>query len=397
MKTGVRETLDMTMRRALRVCAVVGVLAAVSFASPSANAHHSITLTSCTPPPPESAPPTESPTSPPNPQPEPNNCVPDEGSRLVGTRNLQFHVRANSSRPIQQVDMYLLSEEEGVPSPNERGPVLSEKYPNQNQAPAAKTYQFQWNTVALTPYNGRYKILVIASTHGPHPETSRVITAERRDLRVDNPPQPIVAPRIVTKTETTVTVEWDKALEPDVLSYTLYRAPSKNAKTRPQIGAFKPILTTSALATRDSVPKGVYWYAVHVTRRSVVTPQTGISSPVSAMSQPASVTGVQQSPSGSTGGKKPATGGGGKGTTYVPRVFSRLPRLTAPSFSASRPPPVPDAPFSAYLPYDVPEGGEEVIENAPQETGSDPRAPVLPVAVGAFLVSSALALGRMPY
>jgi hypothetical protein len=75
-----------------------------------------------------------------------------------------------------------------------------------------------------------------------------------------------------------------------------------------------------------------------------------------------------------------------------------LPHLTAPRFGGDlRPPPVPDAPYSAYLPYDIPEGGEQVVEAAPRETGTDPRGPVLPVAVGAFLVSSALALGRMPY
>src|SRR5437867_2642388 len=64
---------------------------------------------------------------------------------------------------------------------------------------------------------------------------------------------------------------------------------------------------------------------------------------------------------------------------------------------------IPDAPYSAQLPYgDIPEdsggsvsaGGGGVQE---EPGGPTNRGPVLPVAVGAFLLSAALALSRMPY
>jgi hypothetical protein len=69
-----------------------------------------------------------------------------------------------------------------------------------------------------------------------------------------------------------------------------------------------------------------------------------------------------------------------------------------PSIAAA-PPPVPDAPYSAYLPYKSSATSEDAGPPAPESGASttDPRGAVLPVAVGAFLVSSALALGRMPF
>jgi hypothetical protein len=123
-----------------------------------------------------------------------------------------------------------------------------------------------------------------------------------------------------------------------------------------------------------------------VTRRSIVTPQTGISSAPSPVSKVAQANAAAPKDAGekkTTGRIQPRA-----------RIVSRLPRLTLPSVG-SRAPPVPDAPFSAFLPYDVPEGGKAADQ--PEPGGGDPRGPVLPVAVGAFLVSSALALGRMPY
>jgi hypothetical protein len=388
----------MTLHKSLRVLAAVGVWAAISFVAPSARADHvQIIWTSCgaQPTPSGSPSPSSSPASTPASSSTPQNCVPSEGSRITGTQTIRFEVRATSDRPLRQVDLFIESQEEGIPHANANAdgqaqPVLSKSYPDRNNAPASEIFTFGWDSVNLTKYNGSYKLRVVAIAWGVRPDgrDSHVLTSQRRDLRVDNPPKAVAAPRIVAKTADTISVEWDKATEPDVLSYRLYRATTEKADKPPAYNAFKEVASGPENSKRDTVgDDGTYWYTVIVTRRSVVTPQAGISSPPSAISKAAAVTDRAEDKKtgpGSTGRVQPRA-----------RVVSRLPNLTLPSVN-SRAPPVPDAPFSAFLPYDVPEGGEN-LPDAQEPGGGDPRGPVLPVAVGAFLVSSALALGRMPY
>jgi hypothetical protein len=374
--------------------AVIGVWAGVSFFGPSADAHHVISFHACGGPEPS---PTGTPSASPTPTPGPEACVPAEGSRLTGVVNLSFEVVADQARPIKRVDLFILSEEDGIPSPNDRAPVDTWAFNDQNDAPARQTFRYTWDTNVLTPHNGRYKVQVVASTYNSsHPSqgsspacTQDRCVAERRDLRVDNQPQTPAAPRIVAKTGTTVSVEWDKAPEPDVLSYQLYRTKTSSPEKVPTYAEFKEVASVSTLSVRDEVKSdGVYWYALIVTRRSAVNPEKGVSSNPSPISKAAEVKAVEEDDDDRPGG------GGAPAPTFQPRVVSRLPRLTVGTGSL-RPPPVPDAPFSAVLPYDLPEGAEEVPQEDPGVT--DPRGPVLPVAVGAFLVSSALALGRMPY
>jgi hypothetical protein len=141
---------------------------------------------------------------------------------------------------------------------------------------------------------------------------------------------------------------------------------------------------------------GAYWYKVMATRRSYApdTKDTGISSPLSASSGPGVVT---VSAPAKPGTKKTV---GGR-SVYLPPPASAV--LTPPGLIpsvAAAPPPVPDAPYSAYLPYSGSGSSEDAGPPAPEASGPgavDPRGAVLPVAVGAFLVSSALALGRMPF
>ncbi len=321
--------------------------------------------------------------------------MPKEGSRITGNQTIRFEVRASSDRPLRQVDLYIESQEEGIPHANANAdgqaqPVLSKSYPDRNAAPPSEVFTFVWDSVNLTRYNGSYKLRVVAIAWGVRPDgrDSHVLTSQRRDLRVDNPPKAIAAPRIVAKTADTVSVEWDEATEPDVLAYTLYRATSSKADKPPAYGEFEEVAKTPERTVRDKVKgDGIFWYSVIVTRRSVVTPQAGISSPPSPISKAAVV---------DAAAKDEADGGPNTTGRVQPRarVVSRLPNLTLPSVS-SRVPPVPDAPFSAFLPYDVPEGGSAPEQSEPG--AGDPRGPILPVAVGAFLVSSALALGRMPY
>lgn len=388
----------MMMRRPLRVLAAVGVWAAVCFVGPSARADVVIAWTPCgsQPTPTSSAPPTSTPQASPTSSPTPQDCTPKEGSRITGNQTIRFEVRASSERPLRQVDLYIESQEEGIPHANANAdgqaqPVLTKSYPDRNAAPASELFTFVWDSVNLTRYNGSYKLRVVAIDWGVRPDgrDSQVLTSQRRDLRVDNAPKAIAAPRIVAKTADTVSVEWDQASEPDVLTYHLYRAASSKADKPPAYSEFEEVTSTPERASRDKVKgDGIYWYTVIVTRRSVVTPQAGISSAPSPISKAAVV---------DAAAKDEADGGPNTTGRVQPRarVVSRLPNLSLPSVS-SRLPPVPDAPFSAFLPYDVPEGGGNLPEQGEPGAG-DPRGPVLPVAVGAFLVSSALALGRMPY
>jgi hypothetical protein len=180
---------------------------------------------------------------------------------------------------------------------------------------------------------------------------------------------------VATTTES-VTIKWPAAKEADVQSYTVYRAVTKDASKPPSVKDLRRVDVVTTTEYRDTkAGSSVNWYAVRVTRRSVVTPEDGIRSPLSKLSGGAN---VREAPS-----PAPAPG-----RRDIPR------RQLSTVRGSGRPPPVPDAPYSAYLPYEkAPRGGSTETS----EPGGDPRGPVLPVAVGAFLVSSALALGRMPY
>lgn len=311
--------------------------------------------------------------------------------------SVQFEVRATSSRPISSVRAYIDAQDEGIPAPRNGNPFVNVSF-SRSQQVASRTFQFTWNTVTDTPYNGAYRLRVVARAYTSFAGSeTHSQEATRRDLLVDNPPVGIAAPRILSASSTAVALEWDPAAEPDVQSYTVYRAKTEDGESEPSYASFTEVSKLSATNLNDAVDgEGFYWYTIIVTRRSVVTPETGISSVPSPISSSAEVKQAPKPDDDDDGG-----GGGGSGapkptaTPFRPRVVSRLPSLTLPRTAARRAPAVPDAPFSAVLPYDVPEGGEDIPETT--EGGVDPRGPVLPVAVGAFLVSSALALGRMPY
>ena len=156
---------------------------------------------------------------------------------------------------------------------------------------------------------------------------------------------------------------------------------------------------TVGSSVRETVQSsGAYWYKVQATRRSYSPDHrdTGISSALSASSGPGVVSASTQS-TPKPGSKKKS---GGRVIALPPPAAAVLtPPGLIPSVAAA-PPPVPDAPYSAYLPYKSSGASEDAGPPAPEASGGrgvDPRGAVLPVAVGAFLVSSALALGRMPF
>lgn len=369
-----------------------GIVAGTTWIGPSAGAHHSIAFVSCeevepelTPPPDPEA--TTDPYEPPSPPPEeqrPDDCVPPSGEKVRRIQNLVFSVDASGTRPIETVEAFLISQEEGVPAPE--GPIENWSFPDTFSAPSEQTFTTTWDTDVITTHNGRYTFRVTADPHGPHPEGDEVVAAERVNLIVDNRPTTPQAPKLLTKAENKVTLEWEPVPEPDILAYSLYRAKTTNKDTKPFFSQFSKVQQTPSASVRDTVVSdGTYWYRIVATRRSAVTPDQGISSGYSAMSAPIVVVGLDEAdPQEDPGGESPP-----------PQSFG----FTPPAARGS-PPPVPGS--SVFDPVLIPAPQEvdgELAESAeePGAGATDPRGSVLPVAVGTFLVSSALVLGRMPY
>ena len=384
------------VRRSIRVLAIVGIVAASAFVGSTSHADHTVDFTDCadaspgvpqptlTPPPVEGGEPTPEP--PPESTPSPQNCVPAEGERIWGTRTPEFTVDENRS-DVDKVSLSILSQEENVPSANEGKPLTT--WAGADSTP----FSFDWVSNEATPYNGIYKLVVVAHARPRTLQSEHNASAERVNLRVDNAPKPVAPPKVIATTLGSVTLEWTRAPEPDVTAYTIYRATTESTSIRPSYGDFKQVGITEGPAFRDStVQPGVHWYAVRVTRRSVVTPDVGISSPASQMSGPAEVASPTDDP------KDPGKGDGGSTPGPVRNIYRRPQSVVrAPSVRARS---IPDAPFAYKLPYDSPEEGKAdfgAVENGTDEGPTDPRGAVLPVAVGMFLVSSALAVGRMPY
>jgi hypothetical protein len=395
---------------ALRVVAVVGIVGAGVMEGSTAHATDNVSFITCSTSPsptPTGTPPDASPT----PTPTPDNCVPASGTAVRDVRTLKFSVATNTfNTHIDEVVAFLDSQTNGIASPSPdrielQCPTGDEDgskpgCQSSNAAPRNGIYNFVWDTNDVTPYNGAYRFRVKAHFVGTNHDAYVTQPSGQQcpqgcNLIVDNPPQQPNAPRVVVATDKSVSLAWDANPEPDVLSYTLYRAITKDSKTPPTDSQFKVDFTTTGTSARDPVTTaGAYWYKVQATRRSLVTPDTGISSTLSARSGPG-VTGPVATPTPKPGTKKTS----GKVVALPPPAAAILtPPGLIPSVAAA-PPPVPDAPYSAYLPYKSSGTSEDAGPPAPEAGAGtvDPRGAVLPVAVGAFLVTSALALGRMPF
>jgi hypothetical protein len=382
----------MSFRKAIRILALVGVVGVSTFVGTASRADHMIVFTDCSSASPSGAPePTLTPppvdggepTPPPQPEstPPPQNCMPDEGERIWGTRTLQFQIVENRS-DVDKVTLSILSMEDNIPSAGEGKPLAT--WTKADETP----FTFNWDSYQATPYNAYYKVSVYAHARPRTLQSGHETKAERMNLAVDNAPKPVPPPKVLATTLGSVTLEWQRAPEPDVTAYTIYRATTESPSIRPSYASFKQVGITTGPAFRDStVHPGTHWYSVRVTRRSVVTPDAGISSPSSQISGPATVQSPKQIEKEKSDPKKPTP------QRYIPyrQLAPPRPRTVARS--------IPDAPFAYKLPYDTPEGKADfgAVENGTDEGPTDPRGAVLPVAVGMFLVSSALAVGRMPY
>jgi len=388
-------------RRVVLIGFVVGVVfatASVGFANPTVAFHDCPAPSPSPSPTPAVSPPV---TAPPNsaaptptPSPPPDNCTPMSTSVLRGTHTLAFTVSSDGFQLIKSVTLVVLADNDKS-AHDASSPLFNKTYDCNNQPPPTSIL-VPWDTTKATPYNGHYKVSVTAIAYADrlcdssnHPSSA---TATRSGLIVDNPPSAVNAPRIIATTASTVSIGWDASTAPDTARYEVYRAVTNSAKSKPETKDFQPWGYSTSTSFRDNqVGPGTYWYSVVVTRRSVVTPDSGISSPLSDPSPPVTIA-APPVPSNPVGGAPRST---------VRRYIPLNPIVLPPSQAAVNPP-VPDAPYSAQLPYgNVPEAGPGGLSgngsNNSESGATDPRGPVLPVAVGAFLVSAALALGRMPY
>jgi len=414
------------LRVTARILGVVGIVGALVLTATSAHAAPggSVTPTKCANPTPSPSPsPTPTPSASPSPTPsgspspsptaspqpsQPDNCVPDDGSVLPEEITLRYTVAADQSTTptyhITEVTADLKSDDpSNVPNPAAiklncpaNAPDSDPQKPGcqtSNNSTRSGVYTFNWDTRVITPYNGSYTFRIVAQFDNGV-SSSKFVPATAKHLIVDNPPQQPNAPRIVATTDKSVSVAWDANPEPDITSYTLERAITKDKKTPPKDSDFKLYYSSQGTSLRDTVKDpGVYWYRVEATRRSVNPARKDgtISSPWSGRSGPAVVTkGTANQPTKKVGGRVVAV--------PPPAAAVLTPPGLIPSVAAA-PPPVPDAPYSAYLPYKSSGTSEDAGPPAPESgaQGADPRGAILPVAVGAFLVSSALALGRMPF
>lgn len=349
--------------------------------------------------------PTPSPSA--SPQPSDPDCTPQAGQVVDGTWRIAFTAKAGSFGRLRNVELFIISEEDSVPSPGEEpngqvppveawGDKNGSDWADVTTSPNAVTLIYVWDTKRLTPYNGKYTIRVRARSHTDGQNQNQATTVERKTIRVDNEPAALAAPQ-ATLSETVVTVTWNAAREPDTKHYIVWRART-DGDDPPSANAYEAY-ETNLRGTRlveSLTAAGTYWYKVQVARRSVVASDGVIKSSVSPAS--AGVTHVVTPPPATPG---PPT------QSVDPNAGVRTPPPRGPVIVSRRPPPVPDAPFSAVLPYeDIPEFEEEpadtqaageavaVEEPEPQDPGS--RTGLLPVAIGAFFVSAALALGRAP-
>lgn len=335
------------------------------------------------------------------PDPDDNRCTPTENGTVTGSRTIAFTAQAGTGNRLRQVKVFAISEDADgkIPSagqPNPGDPIGQNDWPTWGESQNQASLSYSWDTVTDPGYNGLFTIRVeaLSQNAASQPEATPK-TVEIKHVAVNNPPAKPAAPVILNASSEGVSVQWQQAKEPDLKQapYTVYRAHTDTAKDKPKDKDFDKIWTTASDHHFDPVTEaGAYWYKVEVTRNSPVS-NTGVSALSDASGDPGVVIPPPPTPE-----PTPLPPGQTPGPTPTPvRTPPPLPKIVI------KPAPVPDAPFSTVLPYeDVPEPapGEslppQALPQSPIRDASQSRAGVLPVAVGAFLVSAALLLGRLP-
>lgn len=338
----------------------------------------------------------------PAPTPPHPDCTPGENQVIVDTWQVAFDVEPKNLEKVHLIKLFVRSESESIPSPGQPNPGDPVKvwgdgsgggpsWPDyQNAVPSAEV-SWTWDTRQVTPYNGAYTIEVQATAiDAANQKATRTVTIQH--VKVDNPPVKPKPPEVLYATPEGVGLQWEDATQTsrDFRAYELLRARTDTTKDKPAAGDFAKIAELGTDHTFDRVTAaGAYWYRVRVVRASATDPDG-----LSATSTTSATAGLVVPPPSPT--PEPES-------EPAPKPAPRRTPPPVPPPVIVTPAPIPDAPYSAVLPYDdVPEQGPadpspQALSRAaadPEPTGN--REVVLPMAIGAFLVGAALSVGRLP-
>ncbi|MGH9196560.1 MAG: hypothetical protein ACRD1T_12560, partial [Acidimicrobiia bacterium] len=157
----------------------------------------------------------------------------------------------------------VISAQSPIPEPLGQGSSASKNYPA--GATSSDRLTLVWNTRTLTRYNGVYRLVATASSHGGNTESSTI-----PDIKVENPPvQPV---NVTSRVEGEVPViSWSANPEPDLMHYRVYRSADA--------GSFSSIWTTTdtKLSDPNASKTASLRYQIDAVRRSPVK-SSGIAS-----------------------------------------------------------------------------------------------------------------------
>lgn len=199
---------------------------------------------------------------------KPTDYTPPPGSVISDTWRVVADASAASTLSSFSI---VITPQSSLPEPLPKGSSISRTY----EAGATSTARLilNWNTNTVTRYNGIYRVVATAQSHGGNSETTTV-----QDLKVDNPPlQPVNV--VAALDENVPVVSWAANPEPDLIHYRVYRSYDG--------GSFSLIATTTGTELRDSnAPKNTSLrYELAAVRKSSVR-SAGIVSPLSKPTAP---------------------------------------------------------------------------------------------------------------
>lgn len=143
----------------------------------------------------------------------PNDFTPRPGSTLTDSWRIVVDASASSSLSYFRV---AIEAQEPIPESLPSSSALYRSY-----APGASNsdrFTLDWNTRTITKYNGVYRIVAKAESHGGNSETGIV-----GDLKVENPP--VVPTDVSVRLENDApVVTWRANPEPDIKLYRIYRS-----------------------------------------------------------------------------------------------------------------------------------------------------------------------------
>jgi hypothetical protein len=281
--------------------------------------------------------------------------APPANSVLRGDEAFPFVIRARADSTLKSFAVAIFIAEQPVPGMQVHGGSASGSWAAGAETEA--TFQINWDTQKVTPYNGRYRVGATAESH-----LGGVRNISIDGYVVDNPPAQVTEVQAELKDDNP-SLSWKPNSEPDLIGYQIFRAGGGSA--------YKKIASGSATTFTDKeAPKDIELkYYVVAARRSVASNNGSVvSSPSMVRSFTIPSPGSGQQPVISAPQEAPAA-------PPVPKVVARPPaKITHQG-------------FEEMLPYT--EGGEAGQIPFPvgdQDLEADQRVFKAPPALGTMQV-----------